>query len=303
MDVVISGASGLIGSALTTSLAAHGHRPIALVRPGGKGAPAGAAGTIDWDPAQGRIDRTALDGVDAVVHLAGAGIGDKRWTDDYKRTLLASRLDTTSTLAGAIAQLDRKPSVFLSGSAIGVYGAAGDEVLTEASPAGRGFLADICVQWEAAAQPAIDAGIRTAFLRTGIVLSPKGGALAKQLPIFKLGLGGKFGNGRQYQSWVTIADEVAAIEHLLTADVRGPVNLTAPGPVTQASFAKTLGKVLKRPVFAPVPRFAPALLLGGELADNLLFTGQRVTPTVLPSSGFTFSHPELEGALRSLLGR
>jgi uncharacterized protein len=301
MDVVISGASGLIGSALIDSLSSAGHRPIALTRPGGRATK--AKDTITWDPAAGTIDTASLEGVDAVVHLAGAGIGDKRWTDAYKRTLVESRVGPTKTLANALAGLTKPPKALVSGSAVGYYGATGDEVLTEASPAGSGFLADICVQWETAAQPAIDAGIRTAFIRTGIVLSAKGGALKKQLPIFKLGLGGKFGSGRQYQSWITIDDEVGAIEHLIAHDVRGPVNLTAPNPVPQAEFAKTLGKVLGRPVFAPIPKFGPALLLGGELAENLLYTGQRVAPTVLPATDFVFKHPDLEGALRALLGK
>jgi len=190
--------------------------------------------------------------------------------------------------------------VFLSGSAIGFYGARGDETLDESSSAGTGFLADVCKEWEAAAN---GAGTRTVFLRTGIVLSPKGGALKKQLPLFRAGLGGKFGRGNQWQSWISIDDEVAAIEYLLTSNVEGAVNLTAPAAVTNAEFAKVLGKVLSRPALLPVPAFGPKLLLGGELADALLFTGQRVIPRVLSSSGFQFAHPTLEIALRALLAR
>jgi uncharacterized protein (TIGR01777 family) len=193
--------------------------------------------------------------------------------------------------------------VFLSGSAIGIYGARNDEQLTEVSTHGTGFLAEVCEQWEAAAKPAVDAGVRTVYLRTGIVLSPKGGALKKLLPLFKLGVGGKFGNGKQWQSWISIDDEIGAIEYLLTANVSGAVNLTAPNPVTNAEFTKVLAAVLKRPAIVPVPTFAPKILLGGELADALLFTGQRVIPAALNASGYTFKHTTLESALRSLLSK
>ena len=189
----------------------------------------------------------------------------------------------------------------MSGSAIGIYGARGDEQLTETSAHGTGFLADVCKQWEAAAKPAVDAGVRTVFLRTGIVLSPKGGALKKLLPLFRLGVGGKFGNGKQWQSWISMDDEVASIIHLLTANVSGAVNLTAPQPVTNAEFTKVLARVVKRPAIVPVPTFAPKILLGGELADALLFTGQRVMPHALTASGYVFKHSTLESALRSLL--
>lgn len=298
MDIAISGSSGLIGTALIPALTAAGHRPVRLVR-----RPASGADEIAWDPARGQIDAASLEGIGAVVHLAGAGIGDRRWTDAYKREILESRTVSTALLAGTLASLQRPPSVFLSGSAIGFYGASATETFTERSPHGSGFLAEVCVAWEAAAAPAVDAGIRTAFLRTGIVLSPAGGALRKQLPLFKLGLGGRFGSGRQWQSWISIDDEVGAIVHLLGSSVAGPVNLTAPNPVTNGEFAKTLARVLRRPAVFPVPRFAPALLLGGELADNLLFTGQRVLPEVLTADGYPFRHPELEDGLRALLGK
>jgi uncharacterized protein (TIGR01777 family) len=258
-------------------------------------------GEIMWDPKAGVLSASALEGADAVIHLSGAGIGDKRWTASYKREILESRTITTSLIANTIANMSRKPSVFLCGSAIGIYGPRGDEQLTEVSTNGTSFLADVCEQWEAAAKPASDAGVRTVLLRTGIVLTTKGGALKKQLPLFQLGLGGKFGNGKQWQSWISIDDEVGAIEHLLTANVSGAVNLTAPNPVTNAEFTSTLARVVKRPAFLPIPPFAPKAILGGELADALLFTGQRVIPAALNASGYQFVHPTLEVALRALL--
>jgi uncharacterized protein (TIGR01777 family) len=295
MRVIISGASGLIGSALSSDLRAAGHDVITLVR-----RPAGT-GEVQWDPAGGRLSADALAGADAVVHLAGAGIGDHRWTDAYKREILDSRVLSTTLLAERIAECAQRPPVLLSGSAIGVYGATDDQVLDEGSPTGDGFLADVCRQWEAATAPASAAGVRVVHLRTGIVLTGKGGALKKMLPLFKVGLGGRFGSGRQWQSWVSLADEIGAIQHLLTADVHGSVNLTAPNPVTSAEFAKVLGSIMHRPSKVPVPAFGPKLLLGGELADALLFTGQRVLPKVLQQSGYGFQHATLEAALRAAL--
>jgi uncharacterized protein (TIGR01777 family) len=297
MKIVVSGASGLIGTQLVAKLSSNGHEVVRLVRRSSK------AGEIQWNPKSGTLDAAALEGTDAVIHLSGAGIGDKRWTDGYRKEILDSRTATTALLANTMASLSRKPSVFLSGSAIGIYGARNDEQLTEVSTHGTGFLAEVCEQWEAAAKPAVDAGIRTVYLRTGIVLSPKGGALKKLLPLFKLGVGGKFGNGKQWQSWISIDDEIGAIEYLLTANVIGAVNLTAPNPVTNAEFTKVLASVLKRPAIVPVPTFAPKILLGGELADALLFTGQRVIPAALNASGYTFKHTTLESALRSLLSQ
>jgi len=297
MRVAITGSTGLIGSALTPHLESLGHEVIRVVRSNPSGS------DISWSPAEMRIDDHALDGIDAVVHLAGAGIGDKRWTDAYKRELLESRTKGTTVISEAIAGATDGPKVLLSGSAVGIYGPRGDEELTEQSAAGDGFLADICVQWEAATSPAEAAGVRVVHLRTGIVLSARGGALKKQLPLFKFGLGGKMGSGSQWQSWISIDDEVAAIAHLLTSDVSGAVNLTAPNPVTNAEFADTLGDVVHRPTILPIPKFGPKLLLGGELAENLLFTGQRVFPTVLDGDvTFTFQHPDLATALRALLG-
>ena len=297
MKIVVSGASGLIGTPLVQHLTTHGHEVIRLVR-----LPA-RSGESQWDPKSGVIDKAVIDGADAVIHLAGAGIGDKRWTAAYRREVLESRTLSTALLARTIAAASNKPKVFLSGSAIGFYGARGDEQLTESGSAGSGFLADVCKEWEAAAAPAREAGVRTVFLRTGIVLSPRGGALKKLLPLFRLGVGGRFGNGKQWQSWISLTDELNAIEHLLTANVEGPVNLTAPLPVTNAEFTKVLARVLKRPALFPVPAFGPRILLGGELADALLFTGQRVLPERLEASGYQFAHRDLESALRSLLSR
>ena len=297
MDVAISGSSGLIGTALVAALTDAGHRPVRLVRrePSGD--------EIRWDPDGGSIDAASLEGIGGVVHLAGAGIGDHRWTDEYKLEILRSRTKSTVLLAGALADLGKPPSVLVSGSAIGFYGDRGDELLDETSPVGTGFLPEVCVAWEAATVAAEEAGIRVAHIRTGIVLSGQGGALKKQLPLFKVGAGGKLGSGRQWQSWISIEDEVGAILHLLAADVRGAVNLTAPNPVRNAEFTKTLAGVLGRPSFLPIPSFGPKLLLGSELADNLLFAGQRVSPTVLEGTGYEFRHPTLEVALRAVLGK
>lgn len=302
-SVAVTGATGLIGSALTAHLLQSGHEVAAVVRRPGS-APAGTR-EILWDPATGTLSADDLRGVGAVVHLAGAGIGDKRWSDEYKKEILVSRTSGTRLISEALASLpaDDRPAVLLSGSAIGIYGASETETFTEASAPGSGFLADVCVQWEAATEAAAAAGVRVAHLRTGIVLSTKGGALKKMLPLFKVGAGGPFGNGRQWQSWISITDEVRAITHLLDSAVSGAVNLTAPTPVTGKDFARGLGSALKRPSVLPVPRFGPALLLGGELADALLYTGQKVLPTVLEADGFTFEHPTLDVALAALVGQ
>ncbi|MGA0064710.1 MAG: TIGR01777 family oxidoreductase [Ilumatobacteraceae bacterium] len=292
MKILVSGASGLIGTELVGRLVRGGHEVMRLVRREAR------SGEVRWNPGVEDLASSVVDGIDAVINLSGAGIGDRRWTPAYKEEILRSRVVTTGSLACAIAGATRKPSVFLSGSAIGVYGARDDETLDENSSHGEGFLADVCEKWEAAAA---GAGVRTVLLRTGIVLSPRGGALKKQLPLFKLGLGGRFGSGSQWQSWISIDDEVRAIEYLLTAPVTGAVNLTAPTPVTNAEFTRTLAKVVKRPALLPIPSFGPKLLLGAELADALLFTGQRVVPTALTHSGFRFEHPTLDVALRHLL--
>jgi uncharacterized protein len=293
--VVVSGSHGLIGSALLARLSNAGHEVVRLVRSGP------ATGQTAWDPETGQLDAGALAEVDAVVNLAGAGIGDHRWTDEYKRQILESRVRSTKLLAEAIAGQDPGPRVLLSASAIDYYGARDDEVLDEASPSGTSFLAGVCREWEAATAPAESAGARVVHFRTGIVLSRDGGALKKLLRLFKLGLGGRFGSGRQWMSWISIDDEVRAIEHLLASDVAGAVNLTAPSPVTNADFTKILGRVLDKPTVVPVPRFGPSLLVGREAAETLLYTGQRVVPRVLQADGFQFTHPELEPALRAVL--
>ena len=297
MRIVISGSTGLIGTALTERLRAAHHDVVRLVRRPATGS------DVQWDPTAGVLPAAAIEGADAVINLSGASIGDHRWTDEYRRELLDSRLRTTELLASTIAAAEQRPSVFLSGSAIGWYGDRGEERLDERSARGTGFLSDLCAQWESATGAADAAGVRVAHLRTGIVLSAAGGALKKQLPLFKLGLGGKFGNGRQWQSWISLPDEVGAIEHLLTSQVRGAVNLTAPHPVTNAEFTKSLGTVLHRPTVLPIPSFGPKLLLGGDLAEALLFTGQQVLPGVLGADGYAFAHPTLDVALRALLDR
>ena len=299
MKIAITGATGLIGSALSRSLTSDGHEVVPVVR---RPVTAGES-AITWDPDAGTIDAAAFEGIDAVVHLAGAGIGDKRWSDEYKRIVLESRTKGTDLLARTLAGLDRKPSVLVSGSAIGIYGDTGDTAVTEDGPHAKDFLASVCEQWEAAALPAVDAGIRVPFLRTGIVLSPDGGALAKLLPLFKLGVGGRMGSGRQWWSWITLADEIGVIRWLLDNEISGPVNATAPNPCTNRDLTKVLGEVLHRPTLFPVPTFGPKLLLGGELADALLFTSSRVLPGVLSDNDFTFAHPTLDGALRAILAR
>ncbi len=300
MDIVITGSSGLIGSALMPALVEAGHRPIAMVRR----APKAGSDEIRWDPAAGEIDTDSLEGVDGVIHLAGAGIADKRWNDKWKKVLVESRTVSTSLLASTLAGLQTPPKVFLSGSAIGIYGDRGDEIVNEESPSGENnFFVDLVERWEAAAQSAADSGIRTAYLRTGIVQTTEGGALKKQLPLFKLGLAGKMGAGTQYVSWITMDDQVAAMQHLLTSDISGPVNITAPNPVTNADYTQTLAKVLGRPAFLPIPAFGPKLLLGSEMADRILFDSARVHPDALVADGFEFAHRDLESGLRALLGK
>lgn len=311
MDIAITGSTGLIGTALRTLLEAEGHRVVSVVRPGSTSGAASAAagrsdGTISWDPAAGAIDRQGFEGLDAVVHLAGAPIAGRRWNAAYKATIRDSRVDATALLAATLASLQRPPRVLLSGSAIGIYGDRGEEVLTESSapaPPNRDFLAEVCAAWEAATGPAGEAGIRVAHLRTGVVLARGGGALAKMLPLFRFGLGGRFGSGRQYWSWISLADEIAAIRFLLDHDVSGPVNLTAPHPATNAAFTKALATALGRPAFLPVPAFGPKTLLGAELASALLFSSARVVPQGLTDAGYAFTHAELAPAFRSVLDK
>jgi len=298
MDVVVTGSRGLIGTALGTALRRAGHRLVPMVR----SQPAGDE--IGWDPEHGRIDAGGLEGVGAVVHLAGEGIGAKRWDDAQKARIKESRVRGTALLAETLAKLNRRPKVLLSGSAVGIYGDRGDDVLTESSRPGEGFLAEVCVDWEAAAAPAKDAGIRVCHLRTGIVLSATGGALAKMLKPFRLGVGGRLGSGRQWMSWISIDDEAGAIVHLLDdAAPAGAVNLTAPNPVTNADFTAALGRALRRPAVLPVPAIALKAALGGEMAHELLLDSQRALPTRLLDSGYTFVHPEVGDALGAVLTR
>jgi len=296
MDVAITGASGLIGRALRASLEADGHRVAPLVRPGGSGR------GIAWDPDGGTIDAGGLEGLDAVVHLAGEGVASGRWTDEHKEAVLRSRVQGTTLLAGALAGLRRPPKVFVSGSAIGYYGSRGDEILGEEAPPGYDFLASVCVAWEAATAAAEDAGIRTLHIRTGIVLSGEGGALGAQRLAFKLGLGAKAGHGAQWMSWIHLDDEVGAIRHALDDDrLAGAANLVAPHPVTNAEFTKAFARSLHRPAFLRIPRLVTALPLGiGPLADSLLFVSQRVEPAALLGSGYQFRHRDLDEAFASL---
>ena len=306
MNTLVSGASGLIGTALVDRLVADGHGVTRLVR--GDSSPSGsrpATATVSWAPDRGQIDVAGLERAgpfDNVVHLAGAGIGDRRWSPRRKQVILDSRTDSTRLLVDTLLRLTERPPVLVSASAIGYYGDRGDEVLTEASTSGTGFLAEVCRAWEAAAQPAADHGIRTVHLRTGIVLSRHGGAWGKQLPLFRVGLGGRMGAGDQYRSWITLDDEIGALLHCLTDDgLAGPVNVTAPAPATDAELAKAIGAVLHRPTVMVVPAAALRLALGAEMAAELILGGQRVIPGVLTERGYTFAHPELDEAVRSVL--
>jgi uncharacterized protein len=300
MDIAVTGSSGLIGTALITELRRAGHRAIPVLRPGGEA----TGDAIRWDPARGEIDAQGFEGLDAVVHLAGEGIGEKRWTDEQKRRVLESRTVPTALLAETLAGLDRPPSVLVSGSAVGWYGDRGDEVLTEASagPSEPNFLSDVCVQWEAATAAAEAAGIRTVHLRSGIVLAAQGGALKSMLLPFRLGLGGRTGSGRQYMSWIALDDEVGAIVHALTNPaVSGALNATAPTPATNSELTSTLGRVLKRPAVLPTPVPILKLVYGSELVQHLLLEGQRVLPRQLEATGYSFRHADLAYALRIIL--
>ena len=296
MNVLISGATGLIGSALVPELEAKGHTVTRLSRSGS------GTGTVRWDPSAGTIDGD-LEGTEAVVHLAGESIAQGRWSPDKKRRILDSRVQGTRLLAERIAALSTPPKVMVSTSAVGYYGDRGGEVLTEESAPGEDFLARVCREWEAAAEPARRAGIRVVHPRLGIVLSPEGGALGTTLPIFKLGGGGKIGSGRQWWSWVALDDVVGSTVHALTDEgVEGPVNVGSPNPMTNAEYTKVLGKVLGRPTVLPLPAPAARVMLG-EVADALLLASQRMRPTRLQDTGYAFRYPQLEGALRHLLGR
>jgi hypothetical protein len=294
VDIAVTGSHGLIGAALIRSLEADGHHVRRVVRSNA------GPGDVAWDIDAGAIDAAALAGVEAVVHLAGEGIGAHRWTDEQKRRILESRSKGTALLAGALAAMTPPPSVLVSASAVGFYGDRGDEILTEDSGSGTGFLVEVCQAWEGATAVAANAGIRVAISRMGIVLDAKGGALAKLLPLFKLGLGGRMGSGRQWWSWIAIDDAVGALRWLLDHDVHGAANLTSPEPVTNATFAKALGRALHRPSFLPTPKLGPALVVGREAAAEL-FGSQRAVPATLQSAGYQFHYPMLDPALAAVV--
>jgi len=295
VKILFSGSHGLIGSALLPLLTSRGHRIIRLVR----GDPGSGPDRISWDPASGRLEAPQLEGVDAVIHLAGESLASGRWTAARKARIRHSRVESTRLLAGALARLDRRPAALITASAVGYYGDRGDEILVEDSAPGSSFLATLCRDWEAAAAPARQAGIRVAHLRSGVVLSPAGGVLARLLPVFRAGLGGRLGNGRQFMSWIGLDDEVEAIHHVLTHDaVQGPVNLVSPQPVTNREFTAALGRFLRRPAFLAVPAGLLRLALG-ELAGEML-SSARAYPARLLATGYAFQDPELEGALRHL---
>jgi uncharacterized protein (TIGR01777 family) len=294
MQVVLAGASGLLGAALKASLRADGHRVKTLVRH-----PVDEADSDSWDPRRGLLDPDFLDGADAVVCLSGAGIGERRWTDAYKQQIVASRVDSVGTIARTLAEYGG-PRVLLAASAVGYYGDTGEREVDEQAPAGDSFLSEVCVQWEAAAEPARGAGVRVTHLRSALVLADRAGTLGRLVPLVKAGVAGRLGSGRQYFPWISITDEIAAIRFLLEHDVPGPVNLTSPNPVTNAEFTRTLGRVLHRPTVLPVPGFAVRIALG-EFAGEVL-GGPRAVPRRLLAAGFEFAHRDLETALRAELG-
>ena len=303
MRILVSGARGLVGSALVPLLSASGHRAVRLVRTESADAQTSVQddAAVVWDPQAGDGRPDAFEGFDAVIHLAGENIASGRWTEGLKRRIRDSRVVGTRRLCEILAQCAQPPKAFLCASAIGYYGDRGDEVLTEQSTPGTGFLADVCRDWEAAVEPLAAAGPRIVRLRTGVVLSPDGGALKKMLLPFRLGLGGVIGDGTQYLSWIALDDVTGAIRHALETDsVSGPVNVVSPEPVTNRDYTHTLGKVVARPTVLPLPAFAARLALG-EAADALLLASTRVEPARLTQTGYTFRYPMLEGALRHLL--
>jgi len=297
MKICMTGASGLVGSATTQLLKSQGHQVHALVRREAQ------QSEIHWDPDRDRIDLEGLAGAEAVIHLAGENVAKGRWTEEKKARIRHSRVHGTRFLTRSLLELEQPPQVMICASAIGFYGNRGDEVLNEMSASGTGFLAEVCREWEQASEEAKEAGIRVVRLRIGVVLSRKGGALAKMLLPFQLGLGGRVGNGQQYWSWISLADLTSAIAHVLTnQEIHGAVNAVAPQPLRNCEFTKVLGSVLKRPTIFPMPAFAARLVLG-EMAEDLLLSSTQVIPTRLQESGFTFKHPDLESALRAELGK
>ncbi len=299
-SIILSGASGMLGNALHRVLDSRKVPTIQLVRrtPTGEG-------QLRWNPgAESAVENPApLEDATTAIHLSGTSIGAHRWTEAYRHELAASRIDSTHRLAKVLAALRTPPRSFLVASAVGIYGNRGDEVLSEASPPGTGFLADLCQQWEAASEPAVQAGIRVVHLRFGVVLGPKQGALQQMLPPFRVGLGGRLGNGRQWMSWIGLADAIAAILFALDhTDLSGPMNVTAPNPVTNAEFTRALGRQLHRPALLAVPAFAVRMMFG-QMADEALLASARVQPQKLLSAGFRFSSPEIDEALRAALER
>ena len=290
MKVVVTGGSGLIGSALIPSLSGNGHQVVQL-RHG-----------VSWDVGRGYVDQSLLDGAEAVVHLAGEPIGKRRWSSAQRDRILSSRADGTRLIAKALGNLEPSPLVMVSASAVGWYGSRGDEVLTEQSSHGKGFLAEVCRQWEDATSPAAEAGVRVVNLRIGIVQHRSGGTLARLLPLFKLGLGGRLGNGRQYIPWISRDDTVRAIEHTMaTSDLSGPVNATGPEPVTNREYSARIASALSRPAVFAVPRPALSLLLGNEMASETALASQRAMPARLLEAGFRFRHVDLPAALGAAL--
>ena len=302
MKILVSGSTGLVGSALLPVLRSAGHEVIRLVR--SSSAPSGPGdSTVQWNPETGELDGGRLEGIEAVVHLAGENIAARRWSAAQKARIRDSRVQGTALLSDRLANLAQPPATLVAASAIGYYGDRGDELLNEDSSSGNDFLSEVCRQWEAASQPAAEKGIRVVRLRLGIVLSPRGGALAKMLLPFKLGAGGKIGAGQQYMSWIALDDAVGALCHALTdSNLSGPVNAVAPNPATNLEFTKTLGRVLSRPTLFPMPALA-ARIAFGEMAEALLLAGTRVEPRRLAGSGYSFQYPRLEAALRHLLDR
>ncbi len=299
MKVLITGSSGLIGSALTSALTVQGHQVVRLVRRTVNG----EEGVAKWDPAAGKLDPAVFEGVDAVVNLAGESIAAGRWTPQRKARIRESRVPGTRLLSDTMAQLAHPPEVLVSASAVGYYGSRGEEALSEDEPPGAGFLPEVCVDWEAATEPAKQRGIRVVNLRIGMVLSGKGGALQPMAAAFKMGVGGRLGDGRQFMAWIAIDDLVSAIMYVIAKNaLNGPVNAVAPSPVSNREFTKTFGKILGRPTVLAMPAFA-ARLVFGEMADALLLASVRVEPQRLLFGGFVFWHPQLEGALRHVLGK
>jgi uncharacterized protein (TIGR01777 family) len=298
VKVVVSGSSGLVGRPLIAALEARGSQVVRLVRR----VPHKDDAESRWDPDASSVDRSAFESCDAVVNLSGAGIGERRWTPARKRVLVDSRVQATRLLCETIADLARSPRVLVNASAVGYYGDRGDEVLTEQSGPGTGFLSSLCQQWESATAEADRAGIRVVRLRTAVVLAARGGALGRQLPLFRLGLGGRLGSGDQWLSWISLRDHIGAILRSLDDEsLSGAVNAASPSPVTNAVFTKSLGRALRRPSFAAVPRPALRAALGRELADEVVLASQRVLPARLEGAGFNFRDPEIEGALKAVL--